>query len=233
MKPVILINGGLAYDRQFHSESFTLNKTYTAAISAAGGLPLMPLDWDALKDYAAIADGLVLSGSQGFSPDPSLLRGNEHPVRDQMDQKLIAAFVAAKKPILGICLGLQQLNVFFGGDLHPNFKLEYGVEHSMTKHTVTASEGSQLHRLFGKEFYVNSRHNVKIRHLAPGLEVTALSPDGVIEGICHPTLPIAAFQWHPERIRGDFPEPPEGPAMDPLFREFVSLCLAEKEKREG
>ena len=233
MRPIIFITGGQAYDRQFHTKSFTLNKTYTAAVTAAGGLPTMALDWNALDEYAEMADGLVLSGSQAFSPDPAIISESEHEERDQKDYQLIRAFVKAKKPIMGICLGLQQLNVVFGGDLHRNFKLEYGVEHGMTKHTIDTVEGSLINRLFGTGFYINSRHNNKIGNLAPDMVITATSPDGVIEAIEHKTLPIIGFQWHPERMRGDFPEPPEGPCMDPLFERFIEICKEEKAKREA
>ena len=233
MRPIICITGGYAFDRQFHSKSLTLNKTYTAAVTAGGGLPTLALDFDAFDEYAAMADGLVLSGSQGFSPDPSLLSDSLHTERNQFEQAIARAFLRAGKPILGICLGLQQLNVVFGGDLHPNFKLEDGVEHMMTKHTIETAEGSLIRRLFGTGFYINSRHNVKIGTLAPELVVTATSPDGVIEAFEHKTLPVIACQWHPERMRGDFPEPPEGPDMTPLFESFVALCAEEKRRRCG
>ncbi|MBQ9924957.1 MAG: gamma-glutamyl-gamma-aminobutyrate hydrolase family protein, partial [Clostridia bacterium] len=91
-KPIILITGGRAYDRHFHGLSLTLNKTYTAAVAAAGGIPLLALDPESYDEYAAMADGLVLSGSQGFSPDPKLNTGTEHTDRNVDDQKLITAF---------------------------------------------------------------------------------------------------------------------------------------------
>ena len=223
-KPIILITGGRAYDRHFHGLSLTLNKTYTAAVAAAGGIPLLALDPESYDEYAAMADGLVLSGSQGFSPDPKLNTGTEHTDRNVDDQKLITAFRKAGKPIMGICLGKQQLNVSFGGDLHINIKYDSGIEHMMTKHTIEVAEGSILHNLFGTGFYINSRHNLKLGKLADELVITATSDNGTVaEAIEHKDLPIIGFQWHPERMRGDFPEPPEGPDMTPLFEHFIGM----------
>ncbi|MBR5283727.1 MAG: gamma-glutamyl-gamma-aminobutyrate hydrolase family protein [Clostridia bacterium] len=233
-KPIILITGGRAYDRHFHGLSLTLNKTYTAAVAAGGGIPTMALDVDAYDEYAAMADGLVLSGSQGFSPDPKLNTGTEHTDRNVDDQKMIEAFRKAGKPIMGICLGMQQLNVAFGGDLYPNFKYDHGVEHMMTKHTIDTVPGSLIHRMFGTGFFINSRHNVKLGKLADELVITATSDDGTVaEALEHKTLPIIGFQWHPERMRGEFPEPPEGPDMTPLFTHFIEMVKADMAAREA
>jgi gamma-glutamyl-gamma-aminobutyrate hydrolase PuuD len=78
--------------------------------------------------------------------------------------------------------------------------------------------------IFGDDFYVNSIHNVKVKTLADCFKVSALSPDGVIEAYEHKTLPIYCFQWHPERMRGDFPDMPYGPDTDVLFDTFIEMC---------
>lgn len=223
-KPLILLSGGQARDRHFLSDSLTLNKTYTAAVIAAGGVPVMALSAEDAEDYAALCDGFISTGSHEFSPVPGLLSYEENARRNVSEHKLQRAFIAAGKPIFGICMGMQQLNVVFGGDLRKDFRLAEGVEHNLAQHPVETAEGSLLNRLFGTGFWVNSLHNVRVDTLAPCLRPTAISPDGVVEAFEHESLPIYGFQFHPERMRGDFPNPVEAPDTLPLFREFVQMC---------
>lgn len=223
-KPVILITGGPAYDRQFLNESFMLNKTYTSAVVAAGGTPVMPLDYSAVDDYIEMADGFVFTGTHEFSPDPSL---SLHPLqveRIEQEGKLMLKAVESKKPIFAICQGMQQLNNFLGGDISINFKLEDGIEHYSTYHSVNTVDGTLVNKIFGKDFVVNSFHNVKVNTLAPDLVASAYSPDGVIEAYEHKDLPVFGFQFHPERMRGDFPDPVHAPNTDKLFKDFINMC---------
>jgi putative glutamine amidotransferase len=231
--PTALIAGGPAYDRLRKAPSVMINKTYVNALSSGGMLPLLALGGGENAElYAEHADGLVLTGTQLFAPDMSLLpqvMAVEEPLRNAFDERVYNAFKARGKPILGICLGLQVINTFEGGVLRSNFKLTDGVEHMLSPHGVTAREGSVLHELFGGEFIVNSRHNDRIDALADALTATAYSPDGVIEAIEHKSLPIFAVQWHPERTRGDNPEPYNGADMSPLFAWFARICGGEAE----
>ncbi len=235
MKPIIALNGGSALDRQFHSKGIVANKTYSAAVAAAGGVPVLVSDPKAFDRYASLSDGLILTGSLSFCPDPER-RGEvgkaESTERPVFDAALLDAFVKAGKPVMGICLGLQCINLYFGGTLVDGFKFKDGIEHMMCAHACLAGKDSVTRPLFGAEFKINSRHNRKIDTLAPGLIATAYSPDGVIEEIKHESLPIWAFEWHPERMRGDHREPPDGPDTTPLFRWFNEICLQEKEKRQ-
>ena len=223
-KPIILVTGGPALDPVYRLESRMLNKPYSYAIQSAGGIPVMDLDNEAQDDYVALADGVLFSGTQGFQPDPSLSLAEYQKERKQREQELMRKFIRSGKPVLGICQGMQQLNVALGGDLYVDFKFDLGVEHDQTYHPIRTEEGSLLHRMFGKEFRVNSFHNVKIKTLAPDLKATAFSPDGVIEAFEHRTLPVYGFQWHPERMRGDFHDTPGAPDVSELFRFFVDLC---------
>lgn len=226
-KPIILINGGPAFDKTFEQDSWGINKTYVHAVGAAGGAPVLCAEDNSAEDYAQVCDGLLLTGSFSYCPRFELrdrLSQVGQPERVVYDKKLFEAFQKAGKPIFGVCLGQQIINLFLGGTLSNNFKYQTGVEHMMTAHTIQAEPGSVLYELFGGEFYVNSRHNNAIEKLAPGLKVTATSPDGIIEAVEHETLPIWAFQFHPERMRGDLPEPPIGPDTTPLFKWFVDRC---------
>ena len=229
MKPIIAINGASAFDRQFFTKGKVAFKAYPQAVAAAGGVPLMVPSIHSVDDYAWLADGLLLTGSLSFAPAPAytpLVNKMEEKERPIFDSALVLAFAKAKKPIMGVCLGLQCINLTFGGTLKNHFKLEDGVEHMLTAHPCIAGTESIAGKLFGKEFIINSRHERRIDTLAPGLEATAWSPDGVIEEIKHESLPIWAFEWHPERMRGDDRDPPEGPDTTPLFKWFVNTCAA-------
>lgn len=223
-KPLILITGGPAYDPYLHKESRMLNKTYTTAITAAGGIPVMDLDNDSMYDYIELADGCIFTGTHAFSPDSSYDLTPLQGERIEREHKMMRAFAEAGKPMLGICQGMQQINCAFGGDLQGYFKVEDGVEHYLTSHKIKTVPETFINRIFGDDFYVNSIHNVKVKTLADCFKVSALSPDGVIEAYEHKTLPIYCFQWHPERMRGDFPDMPYGPDTDVLFDTFIEMC---------
>lgn len=223
-KPVILLLPGQAFDPLMHEKAYVLYKTYTNAIIAAGGLPVMLLSPELAEDYAAIADGLLITGAQDYAPVDGLLKPEHYKERNEWEIPIIHTFAEAKKPILGVCHGLQILNLAFGGSLKHKFKLEDGVEHNGTIHEVETLYGSFVQRHLGKRFLVNSLHNTRIDALADGFRVTAKSPDGVIEATEHLSLPIFAFQWHPEKMRGDEPYPYRGPCTDGLFRDFIRMC---------
>ena len=237
MKPLILIDAGPAYDRQYiekYREPAWFNyKTYPTVIAAAGGTPVLPLDEEAAGEYADLADGLLLSGGSVYACRPELKKQCVQeviPKRMELDRKLFDAFVERKKPVFGICLGIQSINRFLGGTVLYDFKLQDGVEHMWHQHLVDTEPGSVVNRMFGDSFYVNSRHNNRIGRLAEGLKITARSRDGVIEAVEHESLPVYAFEWHPERMRGDIPEPPEGPDMTCLFQWFIEQCRKTKEE---
>lgn len=148
-------------------------------------------------------DGLLLSGGGDISSD--LFGAKPHEScsapdlrRDSEEFALISAFCAKRKPILGICRGIQVLNVFFGGDLIQDIP-----SHKSQTHTVKLMPDSFLNSVYGNEITVNSYHHQAIGRLACGLSAIAYSSDGVIEAVIHNSLPILGIQWHPERmVRG-------------------------------
>ena len=118
------------------------------------------------------------------------------PERDQEELKLIQRFLSAGKPILGICRGMQLLNVYFGGTLIqdiPNHSQVRGADrlHSLKRIPSPLSPPLEL---------VNSAHHQAVDLPAPELLPVQWADDGIIEGMIHRALPIWAVQWHPERL---------------------------------
>ena len=220
MKPIICIAPAPAVEPMFFNDGWMVNKKYFLGVSAGGGVPVMATDIELAEEYARLCDGLVLTGSAMYMPSPEYAaqaKVIEKQKRDPQDAQ-----------VLGICRGQQNINVFLGGTLAKKFKLTDGVEHLMRKHEIVAQPGSLICELFGETFITNSRHNNRIDQLADGLKVTARSHDGVIEAIEHESEPIYAVQWHPERMRGDLPDPFDGPDTTILFQKFSEICLAHK-----
>ena len=213
---------------------------YHRRILEAGGEPLdLCIDFVVDRECCCVdtlggATGLILTG--GVDVDPALYRETPHPrvkhtdrSRDEFELVLLRQALVHDLPILAICRGHQLLNVAFGGGLlqhidgdgHP---ADYRREGSPSRwHEAAIREGSRLHAALGVAgALVNSRHHqaVTAERLAPRLEVVALSPDGLVEGVeslAHRW--VVGVQWHPER-----PEPQQDgfvQASALLFRELV------------
>lgn len=228
-KPIILITGGPAVDSRHKLDSKMINKTYSNAIFNAGGIPIMDLDDRSQEDYIELCDGVIFSGTHEFTPGGSFDLFNRQEERKTVEGELMLKFVQSGKPIFAICQGMQMLNYYLGGDLHEWFKFDLKVEHYHTYHKVFAEKGSLLNNLFGDEFIVNSFHNFKVRTLADCLKPTAFSPDKIVEAYEHKSLPVYGFQFHPERMSGDYQDTPTAPDMSKVFEFFINLC---KQKME-
>jgi len=149
-------------------------------------------------------------GSSGQAPLRPEWEGDR--VRDAYEQALLAAFVDAGKSVLGVCRGLQLLNVALGGSLHQDLPTQIPgalvhrdpVPYDRNTHRVAIEPGSALASLLGVESgLVNSVHHQAIDRLAPGLVVEARAPDGIIEAVRGTGRTfVAAVQWHPE-FRGE------------------------------
>lgn len=162
-------------------------------------------------------DGLILCGGDDICPQ---FYNEENTnckkidiFRDKYEFELLKSFIARKKAVLGICRGLQIINVFFGGSLYQHIENHKNNDGTDAFHQVTAKE-SFLKNLYGENFLVNSCHHQAIKNLGKNLLITALSPDNVIEGIVHKNLSVIGVQWHPERIENG----------KILFEYFLELC---------
>ena len=188
---------------------------YLESIDRAGGLPLMLPLTDRDEDIAqilALCDGFLFVGGPDIEPwryGQELLPecGPQNVQRDAMEWKLMEAVLAADKPILGVCRGIQVLNAVLGGTLYQDIPSQYDTQlsHSMPEppynrvaHPFRVVAGTPLACLPPAEG-INSRHHQAILDLAPGLEIMAYSADGIIEAVRMPDKKFVwAVQWHPE-----------------------------------
>lgn len=203
----------------------TLAKTYTNAITRAGGLPvILPTVSDpaVARDLLEQLDGIVFSG--GEDVDPSRY-GEEvwnetvyvDSIRDNSDFLLAEAALASGKPILAICRGHQMMNVAMGGSLIQDIPTQVpdSLRHGGgAMHKIGVEKDSFLYRLYGQDsLEVNSFHHQAVKDPAPGVRVTARAPDGVIEAYEAPG--VIAVQFHPEKMVED------DPFWLPLFEAYV------------
>lgn len=187
--------------------------------------------------------GVLLGG--GVDVDPSrygrpLLADAGVEVDARRDATDFAAFEKAwreETPILGICRGLQVVNVAMGGTLvqdlpkeRPSEIVHRRPEKEKTRrdHPVDVAPGTRLHAITGERaISVNSRHHQAIEEPAPGLAVSATAPDGVVEAVEVPEGRwLVAVQWHPENLAGDGPS-------ERLFAEFVRAARARAKRERG
>ena len=177
---------------------------------------------------ALTCDGLLLPG--GGDMDPKFYGqaripacGEPNLLRDAAEPLLLRAFLAADKPVLGICRGIQVMNAVLGGDLYQDIKPFEHLPHNdhwAKVHTVTVRRGTLLSRILGQDtVLVNSQHHQAVDRVAPGFTLAALSEDGIVEAIEKPdTRFCLGVQWHPEWLSD------ADPAMQGLFDAFVNAC---------
>lgn len=194
MKKIFILNSNLQYNN------------YIDALTASN----IPIKIIFSKNYEDCQNCNLLLLTGGGDPDPSLY-GEQNLFctdidnkRDELELKLINYFSENNFPILGICRGLQILNLAFGGSLQQN--LQNNKIHSRCgsdfdkEHFVKIEKNSLLSQIYPKKIKVNSAHHQGIENLAPDFKISAISEDNIIEGIEHKFKKIHAVQWHPERM---------------------------------
>ena len=219
---------------------YALRCNYIDIITDTGGIGLMlPYLTDAVDYFADSLDGLILTGG-GFDIDPRLFGEKDiHPTvilkpeRTEFERQLTIKMLERKKPILGICGGMQLLNVVFGGTLIqdiPSF-LSETLGHKQKPpfdspcHDIHLEEGSKLMMWSGGRhvIQVNSSHHQAIKDVADVFRVTARAPDGIIEAIEHKDYPTFCLgvQWHPEFLS-------ESSVDRKIYASFIQACKREK-----
>lgn len=242
MKPLIGITCSMGLDiysmTQEHMPAVLhrLSDSYVQAVVQAGGVPVMipSCENDALmKDIVDSLDGILLSGGGDVDPVRYGQRATGHlgsvtPQRDAAELA-IARYAIEKtdKPVLGICRGIQVMNVAMGGTLHIDLPDAGKLCHSltmyprhMTAHGIEVARGTLLADIMGSgQGRVNSFHHQAVDALAPGFLVSAVSaPDQVIEAMELPGRRfVLGVQWHPEALTGR-------EEAGNLFRRFVAAA---------
>ena len=180
---------------------------YARGVIAAGGLPVfLPSSADP-ADYANRLDGLLLSGGTDIDParysqEPCAELLTPEPARDAFEMVLLDGAAAAGMPVLGICRGIQVLNVHGGGTLHQHTAPHacYNQPPNSVAHRVDLAEGSLAASLYGPSVRVNSLHHQTLDEIADGYDATGRSDDGAIEVIESRRRPWLGVQWHPEMM---------------------------------
>lgn len=208
-----------------------INPDYMNSVSRAGGIPvLLPLtDEEAdLNEIAQRFDGFLFTGGPDVEPGlygqkKEKFCGEISPARDAMEMTLFRRVFALDKPILGICRGIQLMNVALGGTLYQDIPTQAP---SQVAHRVLEKPlARHTHEIFVEpdhpfgdlplKLMVNSRHHQAIEKLAPGLAVRAKAADGIIEAVFMPQKPhVRAVQWHPENFRNEL--------SAVIFEEFIA-----------
>jgi len=216
---------------------FCMGESYTSSLVKAGACPViipLGLSDEAVEALLSRLDGILFTG--GGDVHPQYYNSSLHPLvseidtdRDQLEIRLIDRAVQAGLPFLGICRGIQVINISLGGTLYedlldqrPNsteHQFSSGYPRDYLAHPVQVHDNSRLARILGStKVEVNSLHHQGINRLAPGLQATALAPDGLVEALELPDHPFGlAVQWHPECLQAY-------PSMQALFHAFVQAA---------
>jgi putative glutamine amidotransferase len=205
---------GLTLDADEAARRYELKASYVDAVLAAGGLPiLLPHASGAAAAYLALLDGVVVTGG-AFDVPPELYGearrttcGTTKPERTAFEKDLLEGALAAGLPVLGVCGGMQLLNVVRGGTLYQDLAADAGLSgheqpapKDVPSHEAVVAEGTRLAALVGAgPLSVNSTHHQAVKDPGRGVVVSARAPDGVVEAIELSDVPFAlGVQWHPE-----------------------------------
>jgi len=213
-RPII----GIPCRYNWNTSYYELRETYTEAIYAAGGTPLLlPLipEPDYISSVMEHLDGICLSGAVNdvdplrYGQEPKPLLGPVVPRRDETDMMLLTEAETRRLPVLAICFGIQSLNVYRGGTLIQDVQTEVkgALKHMQgdvfwrRSHSINITEDSLLAKLASSSHTtVNSHHHQAIDIVGRDLEPIAWAPDGVIEAVINtrPEQFVLGLQWHPE-----------------------------------
>ncbi|MBU3101607.1 gamma-glutamyl-gamma-aminobutyrate hydrolase family protein [Clostridium sp. DSM 17811] len=240
-KPIIGILGNLLImeNGMFPGiEKSYVNNDYIESVLLAGGVPLIiPVnsDEDVIRTQIDLSDGIIISGGYDVNPieygeEPSQKSGFIYPKVDEFYLKAVKYAIDNGKSVLGICKGIQILNVLYGGTIYQDLSELDGcyIKHMQSSkrdvptHSVYIKEDSILVNILGDKVLTNSFHHQCLKNVGHGFKVTGTSKDGVIEAIEGDQAPfVLGVQWHPEMMMKS------SQAMLNIFKELV------KESKKG
>lgn len=239
-KPIIGIGSDILKTPGERDRAFTFT-TYVDSLRRSGAVPvLIPPQPENAAEVVASLDGLLLAG--GDDCDPTIYGEEPHPSVEPMDPRrqsndLTLAKLARERgiPTLGICLGLQVMNVAAGGTLVQDIQsqIDTDIEHASVpenrgRHDVHIENGTQLSSILGgtSAMNVNSSHHQAIGSVGEGLRETAHAPDGVVEGLEDPGHPFyIGVQWHPEDMAAEM-------SATSIFGAFIEAARRYAEARK-
>ena len=242
-KPLI----GLTTSHNIQTEETYQPSACPRAILAAGGIPvILPLEAseDDLRQLVSVLDGFLFTGGPDVHPflfgEETLAGcGGASVKRDRMELALLKLAVEQKKPVMGICRGIQLINIGLGGTIYQDIPSQterilpiahqQPCPHKVPSHTVKVTEGNLLADVLSGQYFgetaaargpqtirVNSTHHQAVRDTAPSLAACAFAPDGIIEGVVMKDYPyLIGVQWHPEYLWE------EDPAAMNLFKGLI------------
>ena len=214
-RPLIGLTSVYRPGRGRNNDYVRVGLAYVRCVTEAGGAPvILPVIQDsaALERYIQSLDGLVVIGGADIPPEAY----GQEPVpqtktmpaeRYEFESKLISRWLESKKPLLGVCLGTQSVNVAAGGTLIQDIPTQVGTKvihrGRGAEHIIIIEPHSRLRKILGAErVVVNSSHHQAVKDVGKGLKVAARSEDGIIEAL---EMPGGRFcllvQWHPERMK--------------------------------
>jgi putative glutamine amidotransferase len=240
MKPIIGVTTFLSESSKYSS----VNKFYIDSVHAAGGLPVnIPIiaDEQSYDEYIDLVDGILFTGGNDIAPyyygeNPVRELQSMSSIRDEYEFSLFHSAYGKSLPILGICRGIQLINVALEGSLYQDINsqcpgsLGHYPAHTAPDelyHSVQINKDTKLYDIFGEErIYTNSFHHQSVKQLGKNLVATAFSADGIVEAVeSTEDRFLLGVQWHPEAMAKRHPR------FLKLFREFVQASLAYKQRR--
>ena len=211
-----------------------VNEDYIDAVVKAGAIPvLLPIvdQDDMIEEQLNLIDGLIVTGGIDVNPlvyheNPRFEQDESSLRRDMYEMKLIKMCSEKKIPLLGICRGIQAINVAFDGTLYQDnkhassqvFRHQQKERKDYPSHSIHIEKDSFLYPILGHQYNVNSFHHQSIHQLAKDFSIIAKSDDNIIEAIEHNELDIYAVQFHPEMMHI------RDPKMQQIFDWFVKQC---------
>jgi putative glutamine amidotransferase len=238
-RPLIGVTAGEIFNRDHPWAPVVYGQgyTYIDSIIRAGGTPfILPItrDEEVINDICSRIDGLLLSGGNDVSPSmygekarPETKDFSEN--RDQFEKAVLGKILADDKPVLGICRGMQFLNVYFSGSLHQHIPhdLPGSLNHEISSqegqfdhlaHPIKLERSSKLRKILGKDsLYSNTHHHQAVKEVGGGLRIVARSEDNIVEAIeSEDARFVIGIQAHPESLGHVVPE------WNKLFEAFVN-----------